>query len=491
MPGGAARAMQVRIQSEAKRYFVAGGLVLLAYLTLRFIDVFFDVFIVASIFIPAVLCAAVLGGFTPGIVATLLSLAFIFGILRDNYPVGALYANLGLFGALGVTLAWGGKQLHAARQQEQRTARDLLERSRELATLLDTALDAVVVIEADGAIRAFNPAAERQFGYSAADVLGRNVSMLMPEPYRHKHDGYLDHYLKTGERRIMGTDRVVVGARRDGTTFPMKLAVGEMVIEGRRHFVGFVRDLTAIEDSLARLQESQDEVARLARHNELGEMASTLAHELNQPLATIANYIYGSQLMLEQISEPRIAEVQQALAEAALQTLRAGDIIRHLREFVTRGDTEKYFTDLKSLVEEASALALVGTREKGLRIFYHVSETPPVLANRVQIQQVVVNLIRNAVEAMKTSQDKMLNISTKRVGATAVVEISDTGVGIPAEVSERLFQPFVSGKPSGMGIGLSISKRIIEAHGGGIWATAGPSGGTTFGFTLPIQEERF
>src|SRR5690606_25611774 len=151
-----------------------------------------------------------------------------------------------------------------------------------------------------------------------------------------------------------------------------------------------------------------------------------------------ANYIYGSQLILEQIPGPRIAEVQQALEEAALQTLRAGDIIRHLREFVTRGDTEKYFTDLRSLVEEASALALVGTREKGLRIFYYVSETPPVLANRVQIQQVVVNLIRNAVEAMRASQDKMLNISTKRVGATAVIEISDTGVGIPAEVSERL-----------------------------------------------------
>ena len=481
--------MDVRLKSKAGDYLVASGLVLLAYLALFLVDWFFDVLIVATMFVPAVLAAAVVGGFGPGLFATFLAVPVLFVLLRSSYPATTLYFNLSLFGLIGAGLAWGGGELHAARSRERRASDDLAERSTELSTLLDTALDAVIVIEADGVIRGFNPAAERQFGYTEAEVLGKNVSMLMPEPYRSKHDGYLEHYLRTGERRIIGTDRVVVGARNDGTTFPMKLAVGEMAMSGRRLFIGFVRDLTAMEDTLSRLQETQNEVARLARYNELGEMASTLAHELNQPLATVANYIQGSRRILGDASEPKLVQLRGALEEAAQHTLRAGDIIRHLREFVTRGDAEKQRSDLRVLVEEASALALAGSREKQIRTFFELVDTPPVLANRVQIQQVIVNLVRNAIEAMRDSTNKVLTVRTGRDGALVFFEVVDSGVGIPPEVAERLFRPFVTGKPGGMGIGLSISKRIAESHGGSIEVRPTPGGGTTFRVNFPAFEE--
>ena len=482
--------MDYEIRHRLGAYLAAVGLVLAAYAALFLLQQYAQVSVTAAAFVPAVLAAAVLGGLGPGLLATAIAGPIVFSVLGIGRPLPGVIADLVVFLVVGAGLAWAGGELHAARARERRVARNLAQRSTELTTLLDTVIDAVVVIETDGRVRGFNPAAERQFGHAPEEVIGRNVSILMPEPYRGKHDGYLKHYLQTGEKRIIGTDRVVVGVRKDGTTFPMKLAVGEMVMDGagERYFVGFVRDLTVVEESLAKLQESQNEVARLARYNELGEMASTLAHELNQPLTTVANYIQGSRRLLGETSDPKLMQVQAALENAAQNTLRAGDIIRHLREFVARGDTDMHLFDVKTLVEEGSALALAGSREKGIHTFLVLSDAPPVLASRVQIQQVLVNLIRNAVEAMRDSPTKSLTIRTVCRDSAVCVEVVDTGSGIPPEVAEHLFRPFVTGKPGGMGIGLSISRRIIEAHGGRIGAQANPGGGTTFSFSLPVAE---
>lgn len=230
--------------------------------------------------------------------------------------------------------------------------------------MLDTVLDASIVSTRDGTIVSFNAAAIRQFGYSEDEVVGQNLRMLMPEPYHREHDGYMERYLRTGERRIIGMDRVVVGRRKDGSTFPMKLAVGETHTGGETFFTGFVRDLTEREESAARLQEIQGELARLARLNEMGEMASTLAHELNQPLSAIANYVHGCARLLRDMDETIAVRMREALEETANQSLRAGQIIKHLREFVTKGETEKAPENIRRLVEEAGALALVGSREK-------------------------------------------------------------------------------------------------------------------------------
>jgi two-component system sensor kinase FixL len=315
--------------------------------------------------------------------------------------------------------------------------------------------------------------------------------MLMPQPYRKEHDGYLERYLSTGEKRIIGTDRVVVGQRKDGSTFPMKLAVGEMRSGSRRFFTGFIRDLTEREESAARLQEVQTELARLARLNEMGEMASTLAHELNQPLSAIANYVHGCGRLLQSAESPRDVQIRDALKEAGEQSLRAGQIIKHLREFVTKGETEKSPHNLRQLVEEAGALALVGSREKGVRtVFDFESGADQVMVDRIQIQQVLTNLMRNAVEAMKNSPRKELLVTIQRLGpAEVMIAVEDSGPGIPEEIAADLFKPFTTTKAGGMGIGLSISKRIVEAHGGDLTVSTGGLGGACFHFTLPQYNE--
>jgi len=313
----------------------------------------------------------------------------------------------------------------------------------------------------------------------------------MPAPYREQHDGYLHRYLTTGEKRIIGIDRVVVGRRKDGSTFPMRLAVGETRTDGKISFTGFIRDLTERQESEARLNAAQGELARLSRLNELGEMASTLAHELNQPLAAIANYVQGCLRLLNQLSDGNVEMMRGALQETAKQALRAGDIIRHLREFTTRGDTDKAPEDIKKLVEEAGALALVGSRERGIHTEFEFSaDDAAVLVDRIQIQQVLTNLMRNAIEAMRDTSRRELVVRTMGNDERSIrVEVADTGPGIAEEIAERLFQPFVTSKASGMGIGLSISRRIIQSHGGDLTYHRNDAGGATFSFTLPIVQE--
>jgi two-component system sensor kinase FixL len=260
---------------------------------------------------------------------------------------------------------------------------------------------------------------------------------------------------------------------------------------GKTYFTGFIRDLTERQESEERLQAVQGELARLARLNELGEMASTLAHELNQPLASISNYVQGSVRLLEKAEGENLAMVRGALRETAKQALRAGEIIRHLREFVTRGETEKQPEDIRTLVEEAGALALMGSRERGVKSkFEFESSNEPVLVDRVQIQQVLINLMRNAVEAMHDSERRELRVKTTNPGPRLLsVAVADTGPGISEDVAAQLFQPFVTTKSGGMGIGLSISRRIIESHGGQLRVERNEAGGATFTFTLPTLPE--
>ena len=445
---------------------------------------------VGLLFTPAILIGAMLGGLMPGLFATVLSIpGVLYFVTTRGDAMGAAAFNILLFSLVGITIAWIGGLLHRARIEWTEARRALERREAHLQSILDTVPDASVVIETDGTMTFFNQAAVRQFGYQPYEVLGRNVSMLMPAPYRDRHDSYLERYFSTGEKRIIGTDRVVVGQRKDGTTFPMSLAVGESRSNGRIYFTGFIRDLTERQESAARLEEAQGELARLARLNELGEMASTLAHELNQPLSAIANYVQGCIKLLGQLPQEQAARMRGALEEAAKQSLRAGDIIRHLREFVTRGETDKRAEDVNKLIEEAGALALVGSRERGIRThFILANDGALVRADRVQVQQVLTNLMRNAMEAMKDSPDRDLSITSRREGEAMVIEVADTGPGISEEIAARLFQPFVTTKAGGMGIGLSISRRIIESHGGTLTVRRNEQGGATFRFDLPLAE---
>jgi len=360
-------------------------------------------------------------------------------------------------------------------------------RQTHLQSILDTVPDAMVVIDEQGIMSSFSAAAERLFGWSRAEAIGRNVCVLMPEPYRNAHDGYLERYRKTGERRIIGIGRIVVGQRRDGSTFPMELSIGEARTGDVRFFTGFVRDLSERQQTERRLQELQSELIQVSRLTAMGEMASALAHELNQPLSAIASYMKGSSRLAnaEPIDRERLLD---ALKRANEQALRAGEIIKRLRDFVARGETERTLESLTRVVEEASLLAMVGAKEHGISVAFDFGEaTRRVLIDKVQIQQVVVNLFRNAADALQDWATRKITVRVEPgMSGLALVSVADTGPGVSDEVAEKLFQPFVTTKPQGMGVGLSISRNIIEAHGGRIWAEPNPGGGTIFHFTVPV-----
>jgi two-component system, LuxR family, sensor kinase FixL len=367
----------------------------------------------------------------------------------------------------------------------------LQEREARLRSILETAPDAIIVIDERGIMESFSPAAERLFGFTAAEAVGRNVNVLMPSPYRERHDGYIRHYLDTGERRIIGIGRIVVGQRKNGSTFPMELSVGEAIANGRRLFTGFIRDLTERQLTENRLQELQTELLHVSRLTDVGQMASALAHELNQPLAAIVNYVQAARRLLQAEKSPLPQKVVEAMDKAVAQAARAGEIIRHLRGFISKGDSEHRSEDLNKVVEEATALGLVGAKESGVSVRWALHREPlPVIIDKVQIQQVVFNLVRNSVEAMAEHPLPHDMLVTTRLAdaATAEVAVSDTGPGLALEVQAQLFQPFITTKEKGMGLGLSICRSIVEAHGGRLWAKPNPERGVTFRFTLPLAD---
>jgi two-component system sensor kinase FixL len=478
----------IRSRPTRASYGLAFAFAILAFVVRSALDPLMGERAAYLFFVPGVVVVAALGGFRSGAAATILGAAGGIAVTRaagggDLGPGDWLAAAV--FLAIGAAISLGGDWYLNARDREEAHRRDLAEREAHLRSILDTVPDAMVVIDEKGIVQSFSPTAERLFGWTADEVIRRNVDMLMPQPYREAHDGYLHRYLTTGERRIIGIGRVVVGERKDGSTFPMELSVGEMSSGGRRFFTGFVRDLTERQQTEARLQELQSELVHISRLTAMGEMASALAHELNQPLSAINNYLKGTGRLLKADPPPR-EKIADAVDKAGQQALRAGEIIRRMRDFVARGEIERKLESLPKLIEEASALALVGAKEHGVRVRFQFDPSIDlVLADKVQIQQVVLNLIRNAVEAMEAAPSRVLGIRIDPVeDDCARISMTDTGVGLAPEVIDQLFQPFVTTKRTGMGVGLSISRTIVEAHGGRIWAEPNPGGGTIFRFTL-------
>jgi two-component system sensor kinase FixL len=371
--------------------------------------------------------------------------------------------------------------------ERKRADAALIEREAKLSSILDTAPDAIITIDETGIIESFNAAAIRLFGYAEQEIVGKNIKFLMPSPYREEHDAYLARYRTTGEKRIIGIGRVVVGERRDGTTFPLELAVGEVWIGKRRLFTGFIRDITERQGAEQRLQDLQAELLHVSRLSAMGQMASALAHELNQPLTAIMNYVKAAARTMSAVEAPQAAKAREWMDKATAQTARAGQIIRHLRSFIEKRESTRTYENLNKVVEEAIALGLVGTADANVRV--HLELDPavaPILIDKVQIQQVLINLIRNAIEAMQSVSRRELTVQTSaEPDGTVEVAVSDTGPGLSDEVAARLFQPFVTTKDKGMGIGLTICQSIVEAHNGRIWATAKQSGGVEFRFRLP------
>ncbi|MFA3790249.1 PAS domain S-box protein [Aliiglaciecola sp. SL4] len=370
---------------------------------------------------------------------------------------------------------------------------DLLHSHAFAQAIVNSVVEAVITIDQQGSIKSFNRAALKMFGYALQEVLGKNVKILMPPRQSEQHDQYLAKYIETNETHIIGTGRVLTAKRKDGSLFPIHLSVSEIVNPEGRVFVGLIRDITqqlASEDKTRRLTE---QLAHFDRLNALGEMAVAVAHEINQPLTAIALFSATAKNMCEKRTFDRLPELLDKLTQ---QSLRAGSVLERVQRMTKKGDSQKEAVESNILIEEVIKLIEPISRLNEIIIQVEMDDdNVEVFVDRVQIQQVILNLLRNAMESMQTIEFKNGNILTIRAMQTSSrvlkIAIEDTGCGLSQELKDKLYTPFSSTKKNGMGIGLSISKSIIEEHGGQLNFKDNKQYGTTFYFTLPISGEKF
>ncbi len=356
-----------------------------------------------------------------------------------------------------------------------------------LQTVYDTSLDAIIVIDEKGLMRSFNRLAEKLFSYSSDEVLGRNVKMLMPSYFSDHHDGYIERYLRTGEKRVIGVGRIVTGQKKDGTTFPLELAIGETRIGERKLFTGFIRDLTERQKVEQRVHELQDELVHASRLASLGEITSMIAHEVNQPLSASGTYLEVARELLASEREEDRNRGLKAMEQAATQIKRVGETVRRIREFARKKTPELAMEDINRVIEEANAIAALGSKAKQIRTTFDLSPLrPQTKVDRIQIQQVIMNLVRNAIDAMSNHGRRELVLQS-RLNEAAEIEICvmDSGLGVSEADAKRLFTPFMTTKEDGTGLGLAICRTIVESHGGRLWYEKSLLGGAAFKFTLP------
>jgi two-component system sensor kinase FixL len=336
--------------------------------------------------------------------------------------------------------------------------------------VIDAAVDGIIVIDSRGRIEAFNAAAERMFGYTEAEVLGRNVSLLMPEPYRSQHDGYLAHHLRTGERRIIGIGRAVTGQRHDGQTFPMHLSVGEFAIDGEMHFTGIIHDLSR----RAALEEQLREVMAMAR---LGEMAAVIAHEVKNPLAAVrgAIQVIGSRLPPQNTDAAIVKEVI-----ARIDGLN--DLVQDLLVFARPPAPKPSRVDLRSLVTSVAALLRRDPAFQELEVAIE-GDVPHAWADANLFTIALQNLLINAAQAQQGRGT--IRVALAPQGAANRIAIVDRGPGIPAEIRADLFRAFRTTKARGTGLGMATARRLIESQGGTIAVECPASGGTSITLTIP------
>ena len=364
---------------------------------------------------------------------------------------------------------------------EQVRARDYL------ASIVESSGDAIIAKTLDGTVTAWNSAAERMFGYSAGEMIGQSITRLFPPELLGEEDEIIAR-LRSGER--VG-DRETRRLHKDGrevhvslTISPIRNAAGEIIGASK-----IIRDMSERKAAESRFSNLQAELIHLARWNTMGMMASSIAHELNQPLAAMTNYLGALRRVLA--SQPQNQKLLNELVEkAAQQGQRAATIIQHVRDLVAKGKSEKRPESLSGVAREALQIASVATRQSGMDVrFEAATGLPFVVIDRIQIQQVIINLVRNAAEAMLTEPVRQLRVKVRRDGESLRMDIADTGPGLPPVVADHLFEAFVTTKATGMGLGLSICQQIVTTHGGKMWASPNKPNGTVFSFTVPMEFE--
>ena len=359
--------------------------------------------------------------------------------------------------------------------------------------LLSAAVDGIVVIDGQGRIEDFNPAAERLFEYARSDVLGKDVAMLMPEPTRSEHKDYLEKYLQTGQRHIIGVGREVEARRRDGSLFPVWLSVGEAQTDNGVLFVGIIHDVSAQHAAQERHAELEARLAHVGRFSLMGEMAGGIAHEINQPLSAIATYAQAGRRLVE-AEDFSIEELQDICSRIAEQSHRAAAVIKNLRNFIHKQEPTRELLQVNTVIADILAMIRLDARNAAIRLrLDFADDLPQIVGNDIQIQQVVLNLTRNAVDAMRSSRESSresgIVIRTRlRDKKHVCVAVADHGPGVAKGLNEAVFNPFVSTKSNGLGVGLAISKTIIEAHGGTINYSSHIDGGAVFEACFPVAD---
>jgi two-component system sensor kinase FixL len=349
--------------------------------------------------------------------------------------------------------------------------------SRETQALMEAAVDAVIVIDQHGAMTAVNEAARDMFGFSSDEMLGENVSLLMPEPDRVAH--------------VLDKGRNVLARRKSGESFPAFLSVGRIPDSAPPRFVGFVRDQTL---QVQREQESrlaQERITSVARLATLGEMAAGIAHELNQPLTAINTYARACEHFIA-MPQPDLPELRDAVREIGVEALRAGNIIRRMRHLVRVGAAEQAPLDANALIGELKVLIAADARVQGTTVRYQLAvHGTRVIGDAAQLQQLILNLVRNAFEALATEPagSRAVEIATAAItGGTLEISVTDNGPGVLPAIADRIFDPFCTSKPAGTGLGLAISRTIAQSHGGTVAHRPVSPHGACFYVRLPALE---
>jgi two-component system, LuxR family, sensor kinase FixL len=359
----------------------------------------------------------------------------------------------------------------------------------EMQAILETAVDAIIIIDASGIVETFNTAAAKLFGYNRSEIVGGPITALMPEPHRSNHDRYMQRYLQTGEQQIIGIGRELQGLTKAGRRVPIYLAVSEIMLQGRRRFTGIIRDLSEQQATREALSEQREKLAHVGRLSTMGEMTASIAHEINQPLTAISMYAQSS-LKLIQRGDPDLDKLAAALDKLNTQSLRAGAIIERIQRFARAQESQREILEINELLKDLVKLAEGDARLHDVSITFDLEDDlPPVYCDPIQIQQVALNLIRNAIDAMKAidcRHGNALAITSRSLADGRVeVAVADQGPGVAEDQQRLLFKPFHTTKKEGMGMGLSICRTIIGEHGGELAFRNNTGPGATFYFTLP------
>jgi two-component system sensor kinase FixL len=443
-----------------------------------------------------IILAAYWGGFGPGVLAMSIEIVGANYFLLD--PIGRFGGHSPRDQVKEMILIIGGvisvicERMHEDRRRAER-GKEAAERgqraSAQLAAIVASSQDAIIGKTLDGTITSWNPASTRIFGYSEAEMIGRSISVLIPPKLQIEEDRMI-WKLNAGQS-IEPFEMPLL--TKSGREIFISLSISPIRDTGGR-VVGaakIARDITAKKAAEAHLFVLQAELAHAARLNTMGEMSAALAHELNQPLTAIANYVNAVQRMLtdDAPAPKKLSLAREAVHKAADQVQRAGAIIRRLREFVEKRAVERNREDLNEIVRSAVALGFLGAADKNVTAkLMLAAEALPVSIDRIQIQQVLLNLIRNGIEAMAQSTHRVMTIATGQDGTNAFVTIRDTGAGMSAKILATLFKPFTTTKENGMGIGLTICQSIMASHGGSIHGQSDGAGGAVFDIQLPLLD---